>query len=455
MTFEQLQTRRGIVKSVGGSALARVAVLPVSAILGIFVTRLIIDNYGQAAYAQYILLVGLAALIPFTDLGLGAAIMNAVAGASDPRSDGRLHGVLVSSLRVLAISGPAVAVTAVVIYFCGWWEPLLGGGLALESGALAATLCFAVFGLNVLISFGQRILIALGLNFLVILLNGLQTPVVLLALWGLITLGSGDGGYIAVVSYTATTALSLVALIIASRRIHPMLGNAIRDSFNPRVRGERVFNTAWPMLVQMIALPIAMSSDRVVLSHLSTLEQLTQYSLASQMFTPIFGVVAAAGMSLWPVFARARATGTATPWTPGAMSLVFSGLAAVACLAISLLSGWLAELASGGTIHLRWELLLAFSVFIVLQSAKYPYGMFLTDASGLRFQAFWILGMLPLNLGLTILLTPSLGALGPLIGSIIGVLACQLLPNMYLVRRRLAIEAKVRTEPDATADDGA
>ena len=60
------------------SAGARVAVLPLSAILGIVNTRLIIENFGKDAYAQYGLIVAVGALLPFADLGMSAAIMNAL-----------------------------------------------------------------------------------------------------------------------------------------------------------------------------------------------------------------------------------------------------------------------------------------------------------------------------------------------------------------------------------------
>ena len=40
-------------------------------------------------------------------------------------------------------------------------------------------------------------------------------------------------------------------------------------------RGGEVFDTAWPMLLQMIALPIAMQTDRIVLSHVSDLKNLS------------------------------------------------------------------------------------------------------------------------------------------------------------------------------------
>lgn len=431
----RLATRRGMLASVGGSAVARLLVMPVSALLGIVVTRLILDTYGEATYAQYTLLVGIAALLPFADLGLSAAILNAVSAAGNPRTDSRLRGVLVSCMRLLACCAITLLTVAGAIYALGYWDTLLGDGLSLGSGALAATLCLAIFGLNLLISFGQRILIALGLNTLVVILGALQTPLVLVALWLTISLGA-DGGYIAVASYASTFLISAIALTIAVRRISPAFGVALRRSLNPRVRGERVFNVAWPMLVQMIALPIAMSSDRLVLSHLGSLDDLTEYSLAMQMFTPALGVLATAGMSLWPVFARARAAGTATPFSPHAMAGMFAALAFAGSVLIFMLSGWLADLASGGRIELGWPILVAGGVFIVVQAVKQPYGMALTDARGLTFQAACAIVLLPVSLGLTIALTPGLGAPGPLIGSIVAVVTCQLVPNILLVRHR-------------------
>lgn len=431
----RLGTRRGMLASVGGSAIARLMVMPVSALLGIVVTRLILDNYGEATYAQYTLLVGIAALLPFADLGLSAAILNAAASANNPRTDLKLRGVLISCMRLLACCALVLMTVAVAVYALGYWDVLLGDGLSLESGALAATLCLAILALNLLVSFGQRILIALGLNTLVVLLGALQTPVVLFVLWLTISAGA-DGGYIAVASYAGTFLVSVIAFVIAVRRTSPTIGIAIRQSFSPRVRGERVLNVAWPMLVQMIALPIAMSSDRLVLSHLGTLDDLTEYSLTMQMFGPALGVLTTAGMSLWPVFARARAAGTATPFSPHAMAGMFAALALIGGALIFALSGWLADLASGGRIALGWPILVAGGVFIIIQAIKQPYGMSLTDARGLAFQAVCALVLLPVNLGLTIALTPSLGAPGPLVGSIVAVILCQLVPNILLVRHR-------------------
>lgn len=410
-------------------------VLPISAILGIFVTRLIIDNYGEASYAQYMLLVGIVSLIPFADLGISAAIMNSVAEAKDPRTDAHLRGTLITSMRILAGSATTLALIALVLTLTGSWQTLLGEGLDAQTGEWAAGLCIMALAVAMLIGFGQRILIGLHLNFVAILIGGLQTPIVLLTLLGAVATGVDIGPYVAVISYAALTVTGALMLFIANRRIRPLLGEAFRDAWRIfTVRGGRVFDTAWPMLIQMVALPLAMQSNRLILSHTSGVSELSTYSLASQMFNPIFSVSVAASMALWPVFARARKTGIAEV-SPMKLSLIFGAFALVAVTAMSIASPFLAQLASGGVIELPLVLILAFSVLMVAQAAKSPLGMYMTDARGLRFQAYMAIAMLPVNVGLSIVLAISLGAVGPVIGSIVGVVIFQLFANWLYVSR--------------------
>jgi O-antigen/teichoic acid export membrane protein len=64
--------------------------------------------------------------------------------------------------------------------------------------------------------------------------------------------------------------------------------------------------------------------------------------------------------------------------------------------------------------------------------------MYMTDARGLRYQALWIVALLPVNLGLSWILAVQIGAAGPIIGSAVGVLVCQVMANWIYVRRDLA-----------------
>ena len=108
---------------------------------------------------------------------------------------------------------------------------------------------------------------------------------------------------------------------------------------------------------------------------------------------------------------------------------------------MALASPLLADLATGGTITLGGPLVAAFVVLMCLQGLKYPLGMAMTDAAGLRFQALMIVLMLPVNVGLSWWLAGPLGAAGPVVGSVVGVGLFQCLANAHHVRRRLRAAA--------------
>jgi O-antigen/teichoic acid export membrane protein len=266
---------------------------------------------------------------------------------------------------------------------------------------------------------------------------GLQTPIVLAVFLVLLHLGVLGAGIIAVVPFAVTLGLAVVCTVFAARRVRPVLWSALQQV--PRLRtfrGAKVFDVAWPSLIQLIALPLAMQTDRLVLSHAGDGGALAEYNLSSQMFTPIWLVVNTGGFTLWAVFARARERGeTASPLP---MAAAFAGISGVMALGVAVASRFLAELASGGAITISWPVVVSFAVLMVFQGAKYPLGMYLTDAAGLRFQALMVVLMLPVNLGLSIWLADWIGPAGPVIGSIIGVAVFQFACSVVNVRRRLA-----------------
>lgn len=422
----------GVLRS-GGS---RLLVLPVSAVLGIVITRLIVDRYGPAAYAQYGLLVGIGALLPFTDLGMSAAVMNAVAGSSDPSRDEHVRRTLLTAIRVLLVSALVLAATALVVSLFVGWPALLGAGLG-AGGSPVAAACLFLIALGIPVGIGQRMLIGLGRNHVAVLLLGLQTPIVLGVLLLVTWTGNPVPDAVAAIPYAVAFGLSVWCTWLAARKLRPVFGAAVRAVLRLSTeRGATVLDVAWPMLVQMVAVPLAMQSDRLVLSHVRGTGDLAQYNLAAQMFTPVWAVVNAAGFALWPVFARARVRGASM--SPFPLALGFAGAGLAASTAIALASPWLADVATGGRVTVPAALALSFTVLMLVQAAKFPLGMYLTDARGLRFQAGMITVMLPVNLGLSVLLAGTFGAVGPVMASVAGVFVFELAANVLYVRRRLA-----------------
>lgn len=442
---------RSVVRSAG----TRVLVLPLSAVLGILITRVIVGSYGKDAFAQYGLLVAIGALLPFADLGMSAAIMNAVGGSADPSRDLHVRRVLITSIRVLVCSGTAIVGASVLISAFGLWPWLLGDGLMPGSGPIAAGLCLALIGITLPVAFGQRVLTGLHKNHVMIALNALQSPIVFGVLVVAAVTGMSWGGTLApVVAYAATLFLSGLAVVFAARWIRPQIGAALRAV--PRVRRERgtkVSDVAWPMLIQAVALPVAMQSDRLVLSHVAGPSDLATYNLSAQMFLPVWQVITSAGAALWPIFARARARRASHESSPVPIAMGFAGAAGAACIVIGVASPWLARLASGGQITVPLSMVVSFTVYLVCQGVQYPLGTFLTDAEGLRYQAALIVMMVPCNLALSIVLASRFGAPGPVIGSAVSAAVFQASGNYVLVRRRLAASrrAAVRSAASSSA----
>ena len=426
----------GMWASVGTTAVAKVFVMGVSGILGLFTTRLIIEHFGKDAYAQYGLLTSFPSLLPFADLGMAAVVINAVAAAEDVRSDRYLRNAITTAFRILIVAGAVIIAVGAVISFLGLWPTLLGSGLT-AGGANAAFLCLAVFGVVLPMTVGQRIMVGLRRTGTQVASQAVVSPFMMLCVGGVILLGIPFGDYVSIFSYVANSLVSVICLLFAARLLAPQLGRAIKDI--PRVRavpGVKALHLAWPMLVQMIALPIAMQTDRLLLSHLTHGDELAQYNLSSQLFGMVLQAIAAGGVALWPIYAKARARRDVQ--SPVKPMLVFTGVGFAMAAVLAVISPWVAAFVSNGKIRLDTWLLIGFVVFVIVQAAKYPLGMYMTDKRGLKFQVWPILVMVPVNLGVSWWLIGVIGAGGPIIGSAITVFACQVLPNYIYVRRDLA-----------------
>lgn len=426
---------RSMLSAVGGTALLKLVVMGLSGVFGLFTSRLIIQHFGTETYAQYGLLASFPGLLPFADLGIAAVVINAVAGAEDVRHDTYARNSITTAFRILIVAGSVLIALAAVISALGLWPTVLGEGLT-AGAPTAAFACLAVFGVVLPLTVGQRVLVGLRRTGSQVVAQSVVAPFMFATVGLIVVFSLPLGNYLAVLTYVGGSLVSVICLVVAARAMRPQIGQAIRDI--PKVRSVpslRVLNLAWPNLVQMIALPLAMQTDRLMLSHLGSAGDLAQYNLSSQIYGMVLQAIAAGGIALWPIYARARAQNVvASPLKPMLVFLV-SGL--VLALLLALCSGWIARFISDGAITLDFWLVAGFVVFVALQATKYPLGMYMTDKRGLTFQVPPILVMVPLNLGLSWWLIGLVGAGGPILGSAICVLVCQVVPNYLYVRRDL------------------
>jgi O-antigen/teichoic acid export membrane protein len=422
-------------RRLGRAAGAKVIVMGVSGLLGIITSRLILSTYGIEAYAQYGLLASLPALLPFADLGIAAVVLNAVASSDDPKRDLHVRRTLMTAFRILLVTGPAIALGAVVVTALGLWPVLLGNGLVPGSEPVVLV-CACLFGLALPLTVGGRVLVATGRTGTQILVQGLVAPTILLAVVVLVLTGVPAGRWLAVLSYVAAALVSVICLVIGARVLRPQVWAAARDVPRLRkVRGVPVIAVAGPMLVQMVVLPLATQTDRLLLSHLTRGSELAEYNLGSQLFGIALQTVSAAGVALWPFFARARATGAVR--SPAGLVLAFGAGGLLLSGLVAVVSPVLVEFVSDGQLELDLFLVVAFVAAVSVQAVKYPLGMYMTDERGLRFQVLPVLTLLPVQVGLSWNLIGVVGPAGPVVANAVAGFFCQVLPYWWYVRRDL------------------
>ena len=359
---------------VGGAApalAARALVLPVSAVSGIFAARIVTGALGPGGFATYALVVGLASLIPFADLGVSAAVTDVVARRKEVGQE-HVQRTLITSVRLLAASGVVVATSGGVIAILGIWPRLLGlPGQSDVNAAAAAGLTWVSLGIVLGVSW--RVLLGLHLTHVITLLHGCTSMLTLVALFAS-TRGGSPLWLLASAPFASAFAVSLVAMNISGRRLGVHWPSIFRKAARFGVRGTSVRKMAVPMLVITVSLPIALQSDRLVLSWFSTQSELARYSFVAPLFAALFTLVSVAGMTLWPRFAERRADNPVGARSLGQLVLLFGVSGVLLGAALVALGPSAAAFMSIGQTQVPRTVFLAFALLMIVQGGWIPVG---------------------------------------------------------------------------------
>jgi O-antigen/teichoic acid export membrane protein len=433
----------------GKNAAIKAGTLALSASFVLLNTRALITYGGADVFALVALVVSILTLLPFADLGVGAALTNAVskANAGNTLDRDSYLPTLGACLRVLMLMATLLVLTASAFGAFGLWPDILGLQRNATNINLSATLAFALYAIALPLGLGQRILLGLGRNHVSILLHGLSAPLTLLGT----TLAVRNGvsaAWLLLPPALAALVVALLSAIFALRATSNSPRQVLSVTIKTGALSERLRSTAGPMLVINLGIPLAVQTDRLILSHRSTFSELALYSLAAQLYLPFMAVIGSAGISLWPIFSRRRSAGS-EPILPRVV-VGFGLAAATMATALMLGGGAAAGFVSDGELVPSLTLFSAFGLLLLVQALHYPAGTYLTTPAGLQFQAKCVVVMLPLNLGLSWWWAASWGAVGPVFASAVAVAVAQALPAFLLARideRQVADGVRGPTSP--------
>ncbi|MFT3877006.1 MAG: hypothetical protein QM708_11385 [Propioniciclava sp.] len=405
--------------------------------MGILTARMILGDAGIEFFALYALITTLPALMQFQDLGAGAALVNAIATRKEGDPEQAIASTLMSVWRIMICFSGVVLIVNLVLFLTGGWSFVLGEAGSLDGARLAAFSCISVWAISVPMGIWQRVLLGLNKNYLIILIQGVIPPLNFVFVWLILQGGPAMYAFAGMATYLSTFVVAVTGLAVAVRQIWGASLLAVRQVWFPkRYPGVRVMDVGWPMMAQMLSTPLSISAQRYVLAQSATTVQVAEYTAAAQIYLSLLGMISAAGVALWPSFARQRAAGTLRT-SPYRLSIYFAVACTAALAMFFLVRDPVFWFTTKGEVHVQASTAIAFSLMLIAQAALYPLGMFIMDVQGIRFQVAPTLIMAFSSLFLSILVTPTMGAIGPLLSNVVCVVFAQVIPfSIYIHRNR-------------------
>ncbi|MVU77321.1 oligosaccharide flippase family protein [Nocardia sp. ET3-3] len=414
--------RRALLRSAG----YRIAGTPIVALLGLANTAIIVRQTGSAVFGLVSLIATVTLLFPFADLGIGATVLSASAQLAD---DPSAADVVRRAYRVLFGVAAGLTVAAFTLLATGSWTVLTGLSSGPQDG-WAITVAAVLFALTIPAGLGVRILIGIDRNELATLVLMSCPAFALLTTLALSAAGVRPIWYCvsALVGVLAGQSVGTVAAL----RLSGLGRSAFAPVPEPRTR--LLAGSVW-LFVVGVGLPAGLQSGRLLLSHLSTPDELSRYALIAQIYGVIWQVISTAGLAYWPVFVKRRGASAETVRIWWRITGMFVGAAALGAVALAALGPWAAAILSGGRIDVSYQLALAFGALLLVQSTHLPANVLLTKPNEARWQAGWTVVMAALSIGLGIAVAARYGAVGVVCAAALGTLLAQVVPDLVWVPR--------------------
>ena len=423
----------------------RIVGTPVTVVVSLVNTAVIVRETGSAVFGLVSLVATVSLLLPFADLGVGASVMSASSRLLGEDADVDAADVIRRAYRVLFVVAAGLVAIALGIMGLDAWGTIVGFSSGPQD-RWAITLAACLFALTVPAGLGVRILIGIDRNPLATLVL-MSCPAFSL----IVTLGLSsarlDGIWYVTSSLGGLLVGQLVGTIAALR-----LSGLGRSAFAP-VRSATatglLAGSSWLLVVGM-GLPVGLQTGRVLIAHLSTPEQLSQYSLMAQLYAGCWSVLSAAGLAYWPVFVRRRAATTETVRMWWRLTAAFGMLAVLGAGGMWALGPWAATVLSGGEIEVTGPLALAFGLLLVGQVLHLPATVLLTVPNEARWQAGWTVVMAVLSIGLGAAVAAHYGAVGVVLAAASALIVAQVIPDVCwvprLIRRRSVADVRAASQ---------
>ncbi len=401
----------------------------------------IVEKFGASGFAIFALLSALLTMLPFADLGLGVAVLNASSDCSAGRISNHAFEKSFSSVRALLtkIALTLIAADLAVAVTIGWPSVL---GLPQDPATnVACGAVLALLAVSIPLGTGARALQGSGKMHLVTKV-AILNPLLQIACVIPVALIATSASQLAVLP---AVAFLLVALL-TDRLGRRQAGGRLKFFCFSGASGfhvKAVVGQSASFLVISIGLTVGLQFQRILVSHLSTASALAEYSLIMQYLLPTMSVIGVIAQALWPTY-RSR-IGYMGEGDLGRHVLIFGLLGffggALLVVSVTVVSRWLLS----GAVAVSLGTCLCAVPYLIAFALHQPSAMLLTSKGGLLGQAVLVTVMAGLSVGLTLALVPRYGVGGALVALSLSIFLAQLWPTFLAARRYIRL-SRLNTE---------
>jgi O-antigen/teichoic acid export membrane protein len=402
---------------------ARAITFPIPLICGLLWLHLVIGHLGTADYAFLALIIGLQFLLGFLDFGTAAHVLESAGQYRVHKDLSGLGRALGAAWKTIIIGNLLFLMGAVALLFLGLWGPILGFPERTATAGLAVVLILAVNTLVRPLSLSTALVAGLGKPAIATWAQALTSLSSLGILMILLSLNA-PLPFIAATPIAGQLVAFMVPFVVSLKTVPGLLKAAARGMWRSAATDQKLRHLAVPMLIIQIIGPLNEQLDRLVLSHLSTVDELAIFSLGAQLLVSAGSFLTALTPALWAEFAELRAKGGSRAAVARSLRYIkrFWMVGVLFGVAFATLSYALSPLISDGQLRLPWVFCAVLGATLALSGIDLVMGIGLTDPRSLRFQAVLLSFTTGINVALTVALAAPLGSLGPALASLIAML---------------------------------
>lgn len=378
------------------------------------------------------------AFMAFADLGIGNGVLNRISRAQATGNQEDVRRTLTAGYVCTGVVGSAL-LAAWMAWSCLASEPTSIAGAAIEplhrGEVLGALNTFvAILAINIPASLVQRVQLGMQQGYWNGIAQFCGAMVTLLVVPQALHHDSGVAILVIATFGVQAGANILNTFIWLWRR--QLLGSALwREAWDLSTACDLLRSGALFFLLQLAA-AFAFQSDAIVITQ--TLGQVAygDFALVQKLFLFISMLLSAAMTGLWPAFGDALAR-QETAWAMkalrrGAVTAAVISIASVSMLAIAmpwLLAHWLHS-----TVPLPWLLVVALSVWTVIDAISVVLAAFMNGANILRAQLAFAIAMALTAFGAKWIFTPVLGAAGSVLATILAYCLISVPGQIYIFK---------------------